>query len=112
MTNLITRINPLPAKQDNHQHQEHIHGQHTGSAYPAIPHKQTNHQPPQDHHHDHQGGHENMIGDFKKRFWISLAVTGPILILTPMIQMLLGIGNALRFKGVPPPLCRNPLNSW
>ncbi len=40
-----------------------------------------------------------MIGDFKKRFWISLAVTGPILILTPMIQMLLDIGNALRFKG-------------
>jgi cation transport ATPase len=31
-----------------------------------------------------------MIGDFRKRFWISLIVTIPILVLSPMIQELLG----------------------
>ncbi|WP_130806085.1 copper-translocating P-type ATPase [Senegalia massiliensis] len=36
--------------------------------------------------HDHSGHHEMMIEDFKKRFFISLIVTIPILILSPMIQ--------------------------
>jgi len=38
-------------------------------------------------HHDH---HAMMIKDFKKRFWISLIITAPILLLSPMIQQLLG----------------------
>ena len=33
--------------------------------------------------HDH---HAMMIGDFKKRFWISLIITVPILLLSEMIQ--------------------------
>ena len=37
--------------------------------------------------HDH---HAMMIKDFQKRFWISLIITLPILILSPMIQDLLG----------------------
>ena len=37
--------------------------------------------------HDH---HQMMINDFKRRFWISLIVTLPILVLSPMIQNLLG----------------------
>lgn len=35
-------------------------------------------------HHDH---HAMMIQDFKKRFWVSLVLTIPILFLSPMIQM-------------------------
>src|SRR3990172_3851864 len=35
------------------------------------------------HEHEH---HAIMIQDFKKRFWISLVITIPILILSPMIQ--------------------------
>lgn len=38
--------------------------------------------------HDH---HRMMIEDFKRRFWISLILTIPILALSPMIQELLGI---------------------
>ena len=38
-------------------------------------------------HHDH---HAMMIEDFKKRFWISLALTIPVLALSPMIQQWLG----------------------
>ncbi len=33
--------------------------------------------------HDH---HKMMIADFKKRFWVTLILTGPILFLSPMIQ--------------------------
>jgi Cu2+-exporting ATPase len=37
--------------------------------------------------HDH---HKMMIADFKKRFWLSSVLTIPILVLSPMIQHLLG----------------------
>ncbi|MCB0550144.1 MAG: heavy metal translocating P-type ATPase, partial [Phaeodactylibacter sp.] len=51
-----------------HSHQQHGNGHH--------------------HHHDHHAG---MIEDFKKRFWVSLALTVPILLLSPMIQHWLGV---------------------
>ncbi len=38
-------------------------------------------------HHDH---HAHMIQDFKKRFWISIALSVPVLVLAPMIQQFLG----------------------
>jgi Cu2+-exporting ATPase len=38
-----------------------------------------------------------MIADFRKRFWISLVITLPIVVLAPMIQELLGY--ELRFNG-------------
>lgn len=38
--------------------------------------------------HDH---HKMMVKDFRKRFWISLIVTIPILFLSPMIQEFLGM---------------------
>ena len=59
-----------------HQHktekaQEHSHQKHSGNG-----------------HHDH---HARMIEDFKKRFWVSLALTLPILLLSPMIRQWLGL---------------------
>lgn len=45
-----------------------------------------NHMHHMEHHHDHQTMHH---GDFKIRFFISLILTIPLLILSPMIQMLL-----------------------
>ncbi|MCJ0932526.1 cadmium-translocating P-type ATPase [Virgibacillus halodenitrificans] len=43
-------------------------------------------------HHGHHGhDHGDMVNDFKKRFYISLLVTIPILILSPMIQGFIGI---------------------
>jgi len=45
---------------------------------------------------DHNAHH---VGDFKKRFWISLITTLPILGLSPLIQRFLGLGDALRFTG-------------
>ncbi len=45
--------------------------------------------------HDH--GH--MVAEFKKRFWTSLLLTLPVLVLSPMIQHALGIGTEGRFPG-------------
>src|SRR5664280_309965 len=44
-------------------------------------------------HHDH------MAADFQKRFWISLGLTLPILALSPMLQKLVGLREAIRFPG-------------
>lgn len=43
-------------------------------------------------HHSHEGhDHGAMVADFKKRFFISLIVTIPILILSPMIQEFISV---------------------
>lgn len=47
----------------------------------------------------HDNHHTRMVADFKKRFWVSLIVTVPVLILSPLIQELLGISEALDFSG-------------
>ena len=48
-------------------------------------------------HDEHD--HEHMILDFRRRFWISVVVSIPILLLSPLIQSALGLGDALRFPG-------------
>ena len=51
-------------------------------------------------HGDHAGhDHSRMVADFKKRFWTSLLLTLPVLIVSPMIQHALGLGAAWRFSG-------------
>jgi Cu2+-exporting ATPase len=67
-------------KNEEHHHGEHQHNEHNG-------------------HHDHHSHHARMVEDFKKRFWISLILTVPILILSPMIQGFFGLGESLRFPG-------------
>lgn len=54
---------------------------------------------PSDHqvHHEHHN-HDDMVTDFKKRFWISTLLTIPIVLLTPMIQHALGLQNWLTFR--------------
>lgn len=48
-------------------------------------------------HHDHTEHHKHMVKDFKKRFFVSLIVTIPILLLSPLIQDFLNY--TLIFKG-------------
>lgn len=53
-------------------------------------------------HRDHGGhgdGHAHMVADFRRRFWISLALTVPVLVLDPMIQSFFGFTEAVRFTG-------------
>lgn len=60
---------------EQHQHHPDQHDHHQPSG--------------QDHHrHDH---HKMMIEDFKQRFWVSLILTLPVLLLSPMIQHWLGL---------------------
>jgi Cu2+-exporting ATPase len=49
--------------------------------------------------HDQQSHHAMMVADFKRRFWISLAITVPVLLLSPLIQELLGIQDVFSFRG-------------
>lgn len=48
---------------------------------------------------DHKNHHAHMVADFRKRFWVSLIITIPILLLSPMIQEFLGLGDSIRFTG-------------
>ena len=64
------------------KHQDHSHHDHEQP-------KDTHHDHAQ--HHNHQDHHRMMIEDFKRRFWVSLLLTLPVLLLAPMIQDLLGI---------------------
>jgi Cu2+-exporting ATPase len=50
-------------------------------------------------HKDHGNHHAHMAQDFLKRFWISTALSLPIIALSPMIQGLLGLRESLSFPG-------------
>ena len=54
----------------------HRHGAHEGSVHGR---------------HGTGDGHAAMMADFRRRFWISLALTVPILLLSPLIQSVLGL---------------------
>ncbi|MCX8159862.1 MAG: copper-translocating P-type ATPase [Candidatus Saccharicenans sp.] len=54
------------------------------------------HQPAHQGHHDH-GQHCHNTEDFKKRFWISLVLTVPVLLLSEMVQQWLGLSFRLPF---------------
>ncbi len=51
----------------------------------------------------HSGGshadHAAMVEDFRRRFWVSLVLSIPIVLLSPMIQDVLGIKEAWHFPG-------------
>ena len=80
-------------------------------------HHQTHHSPDHSLHHDHleaQVGHSERIGkghahighnhagmvaDYRRRFWISLVLTVPILLLSPAGGHGLGLIGAIEFPG-------------
>jgi P-type Cu2+ transporter len=70
----------------------HGHAEHTAHAGPSHPAPQKG-APSYSRH----AGHD--VADFRRRFWVSLIVTIPILILSPSIQEFAGVGQTLRFPG-------------
>ena len=64
------------SKQEHHNHNAPSHGAGSG----------------------HGGGnhtnHAHMVADFRRRFWISLILTLPVLTLAPLIQQVLGVEEA------------------
>ncbi|MCK9215411.1 MAG: copper-translocating P-type ATPase [Rhodoferax sp.] len=70
--------------------------QHGSAARPEQPAHGGEHE---DAHQGHQNHHAHMAADFRKRFWISLVLTLPILALSPLLQTLVGLRDAVRFSG-------------
>lgn len=68
-------------------HMEHSHHEHN--------HNDADHNHSEEH--DHSSHHAHMVEDFKKRFYISILITIPVLILSPMLQGFVNID--LRFTG-------------
>src|SRR5213596_943311 len=76
---------------------DHSHHQHAPAATP----------PPMPHSHArpmtetaHSGhDHGDMVSDFRRRFWISLALTVPVLATSEMVQHFLGLRPVLGFPG-------------
>ncbi len=81
--------------QTEHLHEAHAHDAHSGHAHHAAHHA--------DHHAAHHPGHpphdhSHHIEAFRKRFWISLILTIPVLLLSEMIQTWLGFRLTLPFN--------------
>ncbi|MEE9521860.1 MAG: heavy metal translocating P-type ATPase [candidate division NC10 bacterium] len=70
------------------EHQSHDHPSHTAHKGAGGGHERS--------HHNH---HTHMVADFRRRFWISLILTIPVLALAPLIQQVLGVEEAWRFPG-------------
>jgi len=79
------KMHKMPEIRHQHEHGEHVaakeHVEHEGK-----PHKG----------HD---GHQHMVSDYRKRFFVSLIFTVPVLMLSPVIQKFLGLAELLRFRG-------------
>ena len=69
----------LPGQHD-HEHMDH--GKMGGGTGPLGTHSG---------HEDHGDHHAMMVEDFRKRFFVSLILMVPILLLSPMIQMFMGV---------------------
>ena len=77
----------------NHGHEDHAKRMHAGHKrdHPAGRHVG----------HSSGGGHDHagMVADYRKRFWVALALTVPVLALAPMVQGFFGIEDLLSFPG-------------
>lgn len=82
-------LQPPDKKQEHEMHhlsRKHLHTEHA--------HRSMSNPPMGQEGHDH---HAMMMDDFKKRFWISLILTVPVLLLSEMIQHWLGF--EIKFTG-------------
>ncbi len=92
------KTKPQHAHHANHQT---MHASVDGSSKPPnAPHQHGGNSEGDSHNrHASQHDHSHMVEEFRNRFWVSLLLTLPILILSPMIQEFLGIREDLRFPG-------------
>lgn len=89
---------------DHHRH--HGHGPSSAAdSHNRTPTRHAGHSTAHDGHaaSDHGGhgthDHAAMIADFRRRFWVALVLTLPIVVLSPMLQHWAGLGDSLRFRG-------------
>lgn len=72
---------------NNHQDHTEMNSMHKGHDHSGHGHQ----------NHDHAGGHMAHMGNLKQKFWISLIVAIPIILLSPMMGMKLPF--SLSFEG-------------
>ncbi len=86
---------------ENHEHHNHEEMDHSKMDHSKMKHKKEDHSKMNHKGGDHSGhnpghgehGHDHhkmMIADFRKRFWVTLVLTIPILFFSPMIQDFFG----------------------
>ncbi|MFD0863918.1 copper-translocating P-type ATPase [Sungkyunkwania multivorans] len=86
---------------ENHEHHNHEEMDHSKMDHSKMKHKKEDHSKMNHGSGGHSGhnpghgqmGHDHhkmMIADFRKRFWVTLVLTVPILFLSPMIQEFFG----------------------
>lgn len=86
---------------ENHEHHNHEEMDHSKMDHSKMKHKKEDHSKMNHGKGDHSGhnpghgqmGHDHhkmMIADFRKRFWVTLVLTIPILFFSPMIQEFFG----------------------
>lgn len=81
---------------NEHEHMNHDTHQHTPPQKSVHTTAHEEHETGREQHGRHHG---HNIADFKRRFWVSLVVTVPILFLSPLIQNVLGVRDTLKFTG-------------
>ncbi|MBU4439703.1 MAG: copper-translocating P-type ATPase [Firmicutes bacterium] len=91
----------IPRNNDEHSHSqahgEMNHRHDPGQDISQIEKDHFHHHTPSNEEHAEHDHHAMMVADFRKRFFVSLIITVPILILSPMIQMFMGVD--WRFSG-------------
>ena len=65
-------------------------------AKPAVDHTAMGHAPQGGSAH---AGHGDMVADFRRRFWVCVVLTVPVLVLSPMVRVFTGQGMAPLFAG-------------
>lgn len=73
----------------SHQQHNEMHDHHD---MPAAEHGDEGHA-------EHGSHHAQMVADFRRRFWVSMVLSVPILALAPIIQELFGLEETLDFPG-------------
>lgn len=88
------------ASKDHSAHGEHCH-HHDGEEKHAHMTGHMHHAQMSHAGHGGHAGHDHaaMVSDFKKRFFISLLVSIPVILLSPMLQDIFGLSEKLHFTG-------------
>lgn len=90
-------------REHEHRHREHEAEKQADAREPVA--ERSVHGTAQKRKHEHAGPkdhgshHEHMVADFRRRFWVSLFLTLPILAISPMFKDLIGLEDFLRFPG-------------
>jgi len=96
------------AKEREMRPKAHLHSEETGHDHMQHgSHEMVNNRMEHNHgsghggegHKGHGDHHKQMVEDYKKRFWFSIILTVPVLILSPLIQGLLGVSGTINFYG-------------